>query len=87
MVPFLSKCYFNYPAAYKLAEMDALSQVLAFLRRTPGGHERPSAIYSFSCLVSALELCPPGVIISVALSSLLQKVTDRPITSDMDTTS
>ena len=36
VVPFLSKCYFNYPAAYKLAEMDAaLSQVLAFLHRTP----------------------------------------------------
>ena len=42
VVPFLSKCYYNHPAKYKLRAMDAaLQEVLAFLRRTPWWAARP----------------------------------------------
>ena len=42
VVPFLSKCYLNFAAHYKLKPMDAaLQQVLAFLRRTPWWDRHP----------------------------------------------
>ena len=42
LVPFLSKCYFNYAASYELKPMDSvLQQVLSFLRRTPWWKQRP----------------------------------------------
>ena len=42
LVPFLSKCYFNFAAGYKLRPMDsALAQVLTFLKATPWWERRP----------------------------------------------
>ena len=41
-MPFLSKCYYNNPAKYKLSAMDAaLQEVLTFLGRTPWWAARP----------------------------------------------
>jgi hypothetical protein len=42
LVPFLSKCYFNNAAAYRLRPMDrVLAHVLAFLRRSTWWERRP----------------------------------------------
>ena len=88
VVPFLSKCFYNFAAKYRLKAMDtAMGQVLSFLRGHPWWERRKEAHVFFFMSGVGRASCPRGDSTWSLPSLSLLKETARRITSGTATIS